>query len=129
MKLPRPCLAPGCPATVTGRAVRCPEHALPDSRHRDPEQARFYGSTTWKLIRLRVRREEPTCRTCGTRPTTEVHHVDGDWRNNSRSNLEGICTPCHRSTSGRDHHAKRGEQPEEHDAGLWIGTPGGGGSR
>lgn len=33
------------------------------------------------------------CRTEGG--LSEVHHVDGDWRNNALSNLQRLCRPCH----------------------------------
>jgi 5-methylcytosine-specific restriction enzyme A len=120
MSLPRPCLTPGCPAVVTGKTSHCPTHAPPDSRRKDPAQARFYGSKAWKRLREYVRREEPTCAMCKERPSTQVHHRDGDWRNNDRRNLEAVCDPCHRSHSGRDHHAKRGQEPEPKDGGAWL---------
>jgi hypothetical protein len=123
-KLPRPCLTPGCPAVVTGKVSHCPEHAPPDARRRDPEQVRFYGSTRWKKLREYVRSQEPICAMCQERPSSQVHHKDGDWRNNDRRNLEGVCDPCHRQHSGRDHVAKRGQRTEEEDHGdhhaAWL---------
>ncbi len=108
-RLPRPCLEPGCPNTVTGRALRCPQHALPDARHRDPEQVRYYASAAWRALRARVRREEPVCGLCQERPSEQVHHIDGDWRNNQRANLQAVCAACHLERSGRDHQARRGQ--------------------
>jgi hypothetical protein len=107
-RLRRPCLQPGCPAVVSGRDGRCPEHAVP-SRYRDPAQYQYYRSRAWRELSERVRREQPTC-ACGA-PATQVHHRDGDWRDAERANLEAVCAPCHRSQSGRDHAAKRGQQP------------------
>lgn len=52
-------------------------------------------------LREQVRREEPLCRTClkhdRTRPTEEVDHIRplSAGGSNARSNLQGLCGPCH----------------------------------
>lgn len=73
----------------------------------DTGQARFYGSAKWKALRAQVRREEPVCRICQSAPTASVDHIDGNWRNNARGNLRGLCNACERSHTGRQHQAKR----------------------
>jgi hypothetical protein len=35
------------------------------------------------------------CSRCGKPQATDVHHKDGNWRNNSPTNLERICRSCH----------------------------------
>lgn len=34
------------------------------------------------------------CERCG-RDARDVHHRDGDWRNNAPQNLERLCRSCH----------------------------------
>lgn len=35
------------------------------------------------------------CKKCGSKRNLDVHHKDGNWRNNDRSNLETYCHGCH----------------------------------
>lgn len=43
------------------------------------------------------RKEVPPgpCQRCGAENALDVHHLDGDYRNNSLTNLERICRSCH----------------------------------
>lgn len=100
-----PCGQPGCPVLVHGRP-HCPEHTV--ERKRDPEQARFYGSSRWQKLRAMVRRQQPLCQMCRNAPSAVVDHIDGNWRNNRMDNLRGLCSPCERSHTGRQHQKKRG---------------------
>jgi len=36
------------------------------------------------------------CAECGGTENIEVHHIDGDRRNNDPQNLLPLCQPCHR---------------------------------
>jgi uncharacterized protein YlaI len=39
-----------------------------------------------------------TCQKCGQKSDKlELHHIDGDWKNNNASNLTILCLPCHRA--------------------------------
>lgn len=40
---------------------------------------------------------------CRTNPSTNVDHIDGNWRNNERSNLRALCSECERTRTGRQH--------------------------
>ncbi|WP_265529091.1 HNH endonuclease [Sphingomicrobium marinum] len=63
-----------------------------------PRKRRKYGVKP--KMRATVRNEEPACRLCGA-PTEEIDHIvpkclgGGD----ERSNLQGICKPCHLTKS------------------------------
>lgn len=35
------------------------------------------------------------CERCGVKEGLDVHHKDGNWRNNKKSNLETLCHGCH----------------------------------
>ena len=63
-------------------------------------------NTNWKgddvlpqSHRARARRRfklPPICQIRGcTNPATDRHHIDGDPGNNVRSNIAGLCHPCH----------------------------------
>lgn len=64
--------------------------------------------------REQVRDEEPFCRHCmakGRRsPTTQVDHIIPLFKGgtNDRSNLQGLCDPCHSAKSARDTGKKPG---------------------
>lgn len=59
-------------------------------------------------LRQQVRDEEPLCRAClaegRTRATDEVDHIVPLSRggSNARSNLQGLCDPCHKAKSDRE---------------------------
>lgn len=76
-------------------------------RKKDPRQAAFYGSARWKKIRRRVLARDPMCRICGRRPSSEADHLNG-WEDNRLEAIQGVCTPCHASKSGRQHRARQG---------------------
>jgi 5-methylcytosine-specific restriction enzyme A len=99
----RPCTEPGC-ATLVKRG-RCSDHLV--ERPKNPDQQRFYGSTRWKALRTLVKKQEPICRMCRRKPTKVADHIDGDWRNNARENLRGLCTDCNAEHTARQHQAKR----------------------
>jgi 5-methylcytosine-specific restriction enzyme A len=56
----------------------------------------------WAMLSLRVRTEEPICRTprCG-RASEHTDHIDGDRTNWERWNLQALCRPCHSSKTAR----------------------------
>jgi len=92
----------GCSSVAVGHWLR----AL-DIPRRTPSQAqsrRFhrigdlseggYRDAARKM--LQVLRVPQVCALCGTgRGWIEVHHVDGNWRNNAPTNLWWLCRRCH----------------------------------
>lgn len=101
----RPCGAAGCPTLVASGV--CAEHTRERPRP-DADSQPFYNSTRWKAIRATIRAQEPICRECKRRPSATVDHVNGDYRDNRRENLQALCWPCHQKKSGIDHRRKRG---------------------
>jgi 5-methylcytosine-specific restriction endonuclease McrA len=63
----------------------------------------------WKKLRLAIiERDRGACVVCGSSAFLEVHHVNGDWRDNRTSNLETRCRK----------HNPRGPETTE-DGGRW----------
>ena len=64
--------------------------------HWDRARERKGSSGNWKTLRGKViARDRYRCRKCGAAEELEVHHVDGDWRNNDLGNLITLCNSCH----------------------------------
>lgn len=57
--------------------------------------SRGYGVTHRKQ-RLQVLAEQPICARCGAAWSEQLHHKDRNPQNRQRSNVEGLCGPCHR---------------------------------
>lgn len=73
------------------------------------------NGAAWRKLRALVLAEQPLCQDCMRRglivPATDVDHADNDASNNDRSNLVGLCKPCHSYKTARHEHYKRtGEQ-------------------
>ena len=64
-------------------------------------------SSLWEHIRLAYMRERPLCEECEKQglvvPTEQVHHRDGNPRNNVEENLESVCAACHNRLTARQH--------------------------
>ncbi len=91
-----------------------------------PASVRGYTSD-WVRLRRIVLAEEPFCRKCGA-PSTEANHITSvklrpDLRL-MRTNVEGLCHPCHASITGRQGAAAkvpRRRQPERHPGEVALG--------
>ena len=64
------------------------------------------NSEAWYRLRRGVLAEQPLCPECEARgviePATQVHHVNDNAMDNSRSNLVGLCAPCHSRHTAHD---------------------------
>ena len=103
------CAEPGCGVLVTGG--KCPAHA-PRARQTQIDYVkvhRWYGSARWQRLRAEVVQSDPFCRSCRARGlrvlTVDIDHIrkhDGDpvlfW---DRTNLQGLCKPCHTVKTAR----------------------------
>lgn len=47
-------------------------------------------------LRAYIKELKPICEYCKKTPTEEIHHSDGNPKNNSVSNLMSVCIKCHR---------------------------------
>lgn len=103
---PHACPSPGCGGSAAhGQrwCAACKEARLGERRARQRPATRLYGSAAWKRIRRAVLAEQPICCMCKRAASTDCDHIDGDYRNTSRSNLQGLCHSCHsRKTSMED---------------------------
>jgi 5-methylcytosine-specific restriction enzyme A len=103
----RPCAQPGCPKLVErGKGGYCDEHQRPafsTGQQRASARERGYDRT-WELLRAKHLRDYPDCMNCGD-VATEVDHripfrrADGSIDDGLRlepTNLQSLCTPCHR---------------------------------
>lgn len=101
----RPCRHPGCPALVETPARYCQAHVgEEDAQDRDRRGGSAERGYTyqWRKIRLIKLRQNPICETtnCG-HAANEVHHQDGNPRNNTPENLKALCKPCHSAIKDR----------------------------
>lgn len=62
-----------------------------DLRHKPEEQVGYAE------CHARARRivGPGSCGRCGAKNARDVHHKNGDWRDNNQANLERICRSCH----------------------------------
>ena len=105
----RPCLEPNCPALTTGS--RCAVHQR-EWQRRQYRLGQARGTPwAWKKLRQQVlERDGGRCVRCGTPWALQVHHVNGNKRDDRIENLVALCPRCHgaahrgegRRTSGAD---------------------------
>ncbi|WP_354411979.1 HNH endonuclease signature motif containing protein [Marinobacterium sp. MBR-111] len=113
-KPPRPCRAPACGRKTTASHGYCEEHS---HLHKPwgTRKGSGRGGRPWRRKRDRVlQRDKGLCQPCrrGGRvtPATEVDHIKpvAEGGTDADSNLEAICTSCHRAKTAREAQAARG---------------------
>jgi hypothetical protein len=76
-------------------AVPAAEFRAHRDRHWSAKSARPGSTSEWREKRARIiERDGGRCTRCGTTADLEVHHIDGDWKNNREENLETRCLDC-----------------------------------
>lgn len=52
---------------------------------------------SWEAKHALARKIKPTggCEICGSNRNVDVHHIDGDYKNNDPNNLQRVCRSCH----------------------------------
>lgn len=96
----KPCL--DCGELTEGSRCRRHEKENLERRRADPDLTGRRATTPeWRRLRRAVnRRFHFACAECGSRGTAlapvEVHHIDGNARNNVFENLITLCQECHR---------------------------------
>ena len=108
----RPCRHAGCPELVAMPKRYCPSHASEENTNdvlrRGGSAERGY-TDHWRKVRMATLRAHPVCSipACG-HAATEVHHLDGNPRNNHPDNLQALCKSCHSSIRDRGESGYRG---------------------
>ena len=94
-----PCITHGCPRYAEEGQSRCAEHQREHVKQRwengatgqrgSQHQPRGMRDVVWREQRKR-------CGRCRKQVASfELHHIDGNARNNARSNLVCLCKGCH----------------------------------
>ncbi|KXB06025.1 hypothetical protein AKJ53_01490 [candidate division MSBL1 archaeon SCGC-AAA382F02] len=52
-------------------------------------------------------RDDHRCSKCGSSENLEVHHKDGDFRNNDEDNLATVCKSCHEDRHKKESSPKK----------------------
>ncbi len=100
LRPPKQCAKYGCPVLTneTYCAKHRAEYLARVSKEYERERAtatqRGYGALHRKWRRIILNRD-PVCKICGRAPSTEADHIDGNNRNLSLENGQGLCKTCH----------------------------------
>jgi hypothetical protein len=81
---PRPCLR-------CGRLIPSGSYCRAHRPGRDRQRGYAWADLRQRVLEVHGHR----CVCCGATGELEIHHIDGDYRNNAMSNLEPRCVPCH----------------------------------
>ena len=73
------------------------------------ENGRYIHGMASTLYRKKIKKK--ACAECGATENLCVHHKNGDHRDNKRSNLQVLCSPCHTSHHKSEWWAKRRAAP------------------
>jgi 5-methylcytosine-specific restriction protein A len=88
---------------------------MPES-HRESAYRRGY-TKNWQKIRRMHLAKHPLCVECEVKdiiePATDVHHIDGNNRNNVEENLQSLCHQCHSRRTRKDEGGRRKDESRE----------------
>jgi 5-methylcytosine-specific restriction endonuclease McrA len=91
-------------------------------KRRHPERAAFYASSTWRVMRDRHLKANPTCVVCGQR-ASHVDHIGAIALGGSHAGqLQSMCAKHHHEKTVRDSHeaARRAaERRRENSRAAW----------
>jgi 5-methylcytosine-specific restriction endonuclease McrA len=93
-------VCPSCRSIIRAADYRRHRQA---HRQRPTRQANGRSGSTraWRQLRAQIiARDGGRCRGCGTTERLEIHHRDGDWRNDDPANLVTLCVDCHPRSPG-----------------------------
>lgn len=77
---------------VCRRTIPAAHYAEHRERHRRQVRDRPGSTRAWRRLReMILRRDGYRCVICRSEDRLEVHHIDGDWRNDAPENLETRC--------------------------------------
>ena len=90
------CAVSGCGVRVA--EGRCALH------HQKPWNGGRGSGPGWRKVRAQVLHEEPVCRNCRHRKSTECDHIVpvSQGGTDERGNLAGVCRSCHREKTQRE---------------------------
>ena len=115
MRLLRPCSKPGCPELVPRGERYCEKHRGEERRYdreRGSAAERGYDAH-WRKVRAWKLSVSPICQDCLEKgkvtPAKEVHHNDGNPRNNTPENLKSLCHSCHSRRTAKEQGFARGK--------------------
>lgn len=60
-----------------------------------PGKRNVFNQRTARWVAKKLYPVLGNCETCGARPATSRHHIDGNPENNERENLAFLCRSCH----------------------------------
>lgn len=114
-RTPTPCRKRGCRALVSDRSGYCEAHQGESwARQRTKPGRKTYGTEWRKLRAVALRRDRGLCVLCladgRAVPATEVDHIVAveHGGTDELSNLQSLCTPCHRHKTARERLRRKG---------------------
>ena len=102
---PHACPTQGCAGLAEHGQRACAACLAEKQQSRAARQRpamRLYNASHWRKLSKAVLSDQPICMACHRRPSTQCDHIDGDWRNTTRANLQGLCHACHSSKTVRE---------------------------
>lgn len=83
------------------------------------QNGRYKDGTKSTMYRKLI--EKIHCNRCGETRWLVVHHIDGVHTNNTRDNLEVLCSPCHSSHHKQEWWAINANKKSAHGSGVGAG--------